>query len=108
VKPINLSDRELELLLDSQSSAVIIEFWSFRCETCRHNIASLSKLAETLGEKIKVYKVNVDDNPRTASRFSVPMVPWLLIIQPGGEESSFAGVWRMADVLEVVGGSRVN
>ncbi len=70
-------------VLDS-SVPVLVDFWAEWCAPCRAIIPTLEQLSEELDGKLKVAKVNVDQNRELAQQFGVRSIPFLLIIK-GGE-----------------------
>ena len=64
---------------------VVVDFWAEWCAPCRHVIApALDEIAGTMGDKVKIVKFNVDENPKTATKYGVMSVPTLMIFKGGG------------------------
>ncbi len=58
----------------------------------------LEELAKELAGKVRIAKLNVDDNPQTASRFKVQSIPTLLILKSGREVDRLVGVLPKAEI----------
>lgn len=69
-------------VLDS-SAPVLVDFWAVWCGPCRAIAPHLEALAGELGEKVRIVKVNVDDNQQTAMNYEIKSIPTLLIFKGG-------------------------
>ena len=66
------------------SAPVVVDFWAEWCGPCRMIGPALDEIAGAMGDKVKIVKLNVDENPQTAARYSVMSIPTLMIFK-GGE-----------------------
>ena len=65
------------------STPVLVDFWAEWCAPCRQLAPTVAELAVELDGRLTVGKLNVDENPSTAERFSVRGIPTLLIFKDG-------------------------
>ena len=66
---------------------VVVDFWAEWCGPCRMMAPALDEIAGAMGDKVKIVKLNVDENPETASKYDVMSIPTLMIFK-GGEMAS--------------------
>ena len=96
--PLDLTDNNEQAVLNEHNHTIAIEFWSFRCESCRLMAPVVSRISEDSGDNLVVYKVNIDESPRLVSRFNVSTIPYLLIIKNNTTIASFRGEWSAEEV----------
>ena len=78
---------------------VLVDFWAEWCGPCRQVSPILEEIAGSLGEKVKIVKLNVDENPRTAADYGVVSIPTLNVYQGGQVVKSIVGAKPKAMLL---------
>ncbi|ANE46154.1 thioredoxin [Paenibacillus swuensis] len=79
---VNVTDNSFSTEVESQGT-VLVDFWAPWCGPCKMIAPVLEELDQELGEQVKIAKVNVDDNPESASRFGVMSIPTLIVFKDG-------------------------
>jgi thioredoxin 1 len=70
---------------------VVVDFWAEWCGPCKMIGPVLEEISVSLGEKVKIVKLNVDENPGTASKYGIMSIPTLMIFKNGEMASRQVG-----------------
>ncbi|MCJ7524605.1 MAG: thioredoxin [Candidatus Aminicenantes bacterium] len=87
---ISANDANFESLIKN-NRMIIVDFWAPTCMPCRLMEPGLEKIAANHQENVKVLKVNVNESPKTSSRFFVRTLPTLLFIKDGQVKTQLVG-----------------
>jgi thioredoxin 1 len=82
-KPANLTDDLFERQVMNQKGIVVVDFWAPWCGPCLQMAPSLESFAASNAGKAVVYKLDVDENPKTAERFEIRSVPTIIFFRDG-------------------------
>ena len=88
---VTLSDSSFDAEVLQSATPVIVDFWAEWCGPCKMLGPTIDQLADEYLGKVKVAKLNVDDNSSTASRFGIRGIPALLIFQGGQVKEQLVG-----------------
>ncbi len=89
--PANVTDRTFHDEVIAYPGTVLVDFWAPWCGPCRTIGPVLEQLAEKYAGKVKIAKLNVDENPQTASRYSVQSIPTMILFKNGKKENRLVG-----------------
>jgi thioredoxin 1 len=90
-KILEVTDATFEQEVLKSDRPVLIDFWAEWCAPCRQLAPTIKELAEEYGERLRVVKIDVDANPKTASQMQVRAMPTLLVVKNGAVVGQLVG-----------------
>ena len=78
-----VSDADFESQVLKATSPVVVDFWAEWCGPCRMIGPALEEIAGSLGDRVKIVKLNVDENPKTAEKYGIMSIPTLMLFKNG-------------------------
>ena len=98
---INLTSKNYDEEVVKSQIPVLIDFWATWCGPCRAMMPVVEQIANESEGKIKVCKVNVDEEPELASKFDVMSIPTFVAIENGKVIGTSLGVQSKEDILRL-------
>lgn len=87
---IEITDRNFDETI--KSGVTLVDFWAAWCGPCQMQAPIIDRLAKAYEGRVKICKMNVDENGTTAARFGVMSIPTLIIFKDGQKVQQFVGV----------------
>jgi thioredoxin 1 len=95
-----LSDSTFDEVIGSADEPVLVDFWAEWCGPCKMVAPVLDEIAQEHGEKVRITKLNVDDNPDIARRFDVMSIPTMIVFKDGEPTKRLVGARGKGQILE--------
>jgi thioredoxin 1 len=95
-----LTDATFDEEIGATAEAVIVDFWAEWCGPCKMISPILEEIAAEHSGKVRVAKLNVDDNPDAARRFDVMSIPTLIVFQDGQPVKRMVGAKGKGQLLQ--------
>lgn len=99
---INLDSKDFEEEVLNSEVPVLIDFWATWCGPCRMMAPVVEEIANEVGEKAKVCKVNIDENKDIAEKYDVMSIPTFLIIKNGKVAATTVGVQPKENIIKLL------
>jgi thioredoxin 1 len=100
--PITVSERDFEQQVLRSPQPVLVDFWAPWCGPCRMIAPTLEKLAREYAGKIRVAKLNVDENQRIAGQFNVMSIPLLILFKNGKPVQQLLGAHPEQNIRRLI------
>jgi thioredoxin 1 len=91
-KLYHIKDAEFEQEVIKAGVPVLVDFWAPWCGPCQMIAPMLEELAQEYGSRVKIVKMNVDENPATPSQFAIRAIPTLILFKGGQVVERITGV----------------
>ena len=85
------NDQDFKTDVLESDKFVLVDFWAEWCGPCKAIAPSLEEISEEMKDKLKVVKVNVDENPTVSQNYSIRSIPALMIFKNGEKVSEKMG-----------------
>lgn len=88
---VEVSDESFESEVLSSSQPVLVDYWAEWCGPCKTIAPLLEEVAEAYGDRIKVAKLNIDENRDTPAKYGIRGIPTLMLFKAGEVEATKVG-----------------
>ena len=96
--PVTVTDATFTDAVERWPIPVLVDAWAPWCGPCRMIAPVIDELAGEMAGRVRVAKLNVDENPRTAARFNLRSIPTLLVMKGGREIDRIVGAQPKAEI----------
>jgi thioredoxin 1 len=95
-----LSDATFDEEIAGSAEPILVDFWAEWCGPCKMIAPVLDEIADENPGKIKIAKLNVDDNPEIARRFDVMSIPTMIVFKDGQPDKRMVGAKGKGQLLQ--------
>jgi len=88
---VHVSDESFESEVLQQDTPVLVDFWAEWCGPCKMIAPILNEIAEEYVGRLRVAKLNIDENPNTPPRYGIRGIPTLMLFKDGNVEATKVG-----------------
>lgn len=100
MKPITFTDETFEAEVLNSELPVLIDFWAVWCGPCKMIAPIVEELADEYEGRVKIGKLDVDENQQTAIKYGVRSIPTLLILKGGVLVDTIIGAVPKAQIVQ--------
>lgn len=101
-KPVEVNDSNFDQMVLQSKTPVLVDFWAVWCGPCRMVAPVVEELAGEYEGKVTMAKLNVDENPKTASQYGIMSIPTLFIFKDGAPVSNIIGFRPKAELKKSI------
>jgi len=102
MRPTHITDDSFDTDVLGASVPVLVDFWAEWCGPCKMIAPALEEIAQELGGRLTVAKINIDENPLTPQKYGVRGIPTLMVFKGGEVAERFVGVQPKARLQEAL------
>jgi thioredoxin 1 len=99
---LNVTDADFDEQVLKSPLPVLVDFWAAWCVPCRMIAPTVDEVAESHKDKLKVAKMNVDENTKTPGKYGIRGIPTLLLFKAGELKETMVGVQSKDKIIELI------
>ena len=101
---MEIKEIEFDSIVKNAKGLAVVDFWAPWCGPCQMTGPALEVVAEKMKDKVKIYKINIDDNHKLASELGVMSIPTMIIFKDGNEQDRIVGALGEAEITKRIEG----
>ena len=102
---VAVTDENFEAEVLNSDSPVVVDFWAEWCGPCKQLSPLIDELADEMGDKVKVVKINIDESPEAPTKYGVRGIPTLMVFKGGQVVDTRVGGMPKSQLTEWVEGA---
>jgi len=99
-KIVYTNDQNFEADVLQSDKAVLLDFWAEWCGPCKMIAPLLNEVADEYADRMKVAKLNIDENPNATARFQIRSIPTLMLFKDGAVQAQKLGAMSKSQLTE--------
>jgi thioredoxin 1 len=99
---LEVTDQTFEQEVLQSDKPVLVDYWAEWCGPCKAMAPVLEEIAESYGDRIRVAKLNIDDNPETPPKYGIRGIPTLMLFKDGNVEATKVGALSKSQLTAFV------
>ncbi len=96
----SINDAQFESEILKHKGLALVDFWAEWCGPCRQLGPILEEVSKTMGSKVKICKMNVDEAPETAAQFGIRSIPTMFLFKDGQQVDTKVGLNSQSSLEE--------
>ena len=97
---LTITDDDFDTTITDSDVPVVVDFWAEWCGPCKQMAPHLEAVSDELSGKVKIAKINVDENPMAASKYGVRGLPTLVMFKDGKVAATHLGAMSKQRISE--------
>ncbi|MCG6871209.1 MAG: thioredoxin TrxA [Gammaproteobacteria bacterium] len=102
---VHLSDDSFETEVLQNSDPVLVDYWAEWCGPCKMIAPILAEIASEYGDRLKIAKLNIDENPATPPKYGIRGIPTLMLFKGGNVEATKVGAVSKSQLTAFIDGN---
>jgi thioredoxin 1 len=102
IDALRTTDKDFESTVIKSDVPVLVDFWASWCTPCKMSDPIIKELAREYNGKVKIAKINVDQNPKTAAKYKIMGVPTYILFHSGDEIERKVGAQSKDQLMKIV------
>ncbi len=99
---LDISDDTFEEEVLKSELPVLVDFWAVWCAPCQMIVPTLEHLAQNYKEKLKVFKLNIDENMKISAKYGIRSIPTILLFSGGELKETIVGALPQNKIIDVI------